>query len=101
MARISPREFLDLPLRVHSLLRDVPLHDVWVVDLPSGREGITLIEFRRRSGAGRTADLPCATKALLELRLLLGRIFVLATPEPVLKSPSYTILLNDTHPLNS
>jgi hypothetical protein len=64
MPGISPREFLDLPLRVHSLLRDVPIHDVWFVDLPGGREGITLQEFRSRIGGGRTEDVPFAAKAL-------------------------------------
>jgi hypothetical protein len=94
MAKICPREFLDLPLRVHSFLRDVPLHDVWAVDLPGGREGITLLEFRSRSGAGRTEDIPYATKALLQLRFLLGRIFRLDTPKPGEKSASYIRLLN-------
>lgn len=95
MARISPREFLDLPLRVHSLLRDVPLHDVWVVDLPGAREGITLQKFRSRGGGGRTEDIPYAAKALLQLRFLLGRIFRLDTPRPGDKSASYVRLLNE------
>jgi hypothetical protein len=95
MARIIPREFLDLPLRVHSFLRDVPLHDVWVIDRPGGREGITLQEFRRRSGAGRTGDTPYATKALVQFRFLLGRIFRLDRPRPGQKSASYIRLLNE------
>src|SRR5258708_7534686 len=95
MPRIPPREFLDLPLRVHSLLRDVPLHDVWVVDLPSGREGISLQEFRSRSSAGRTEDIPYAVEALLQLRFLLGRIFRLDTARPEQKSASYVRLLNE------
>jgi hypothetical protein len=32
----SPAEYLRLDLRVHELLRDVPLYDVSVVDLPGG-----------------------------------------------------------------
>jgi hypothetical protein len=95
MAKILPREFLELPLRVHSFLRDVPLHDVWVIDLPGGREGITLQEFRSRSGAERTEDLPYATKSLLQLRFLLGRIFRLDTLRPGEKSASYVRLLNE------
>src|SRR5260370_28599358 len=101
MAKICPREFLDLPLRVHSFLRDVPLHDVWVVDLPGGREGIPLLEFRRRSGAGRSGDIPYATRALLKLRFLLGRIFRLDTPRPVEKSASYIRLLNEADRVGS
>src|SRR5713226_3260138 len=95
MPRISPGEFLDLPLRVHSFLRDVPLHDVWVVDLPGGREGITLLEFRRCSSARRTEDIPYASKALLQLRFLLGRIFRLDAPTPQQRSASYIRLLNE------
>jgi hypothetical protein len=30
-----PQEFQPLPLRVHNFLAGVPLHDVWVVDLPN------------------------------------------------------------------
>jgi hypothetical protein len=89
MARISPPEFLDLPLRVHSLLHDVPLHDVWVVDLPGGREGITLQEFRNHSGAGRAEDLPYAAKTLLRLRFLLGRVFRLDAARPWQRPASY------------
>ena len=34
--RITPDEYKGIDLRAHSLLADVPLHDVWVVDLPGG-----------------------------------------------------------------
>lgn len=47
MPRISPQEFERLPLRVHDFLTGVPLHDVWAVDLPRARSGITLEEFLR------------------------------------------------------
>jgi hypothetical protein len=95
MPKIPPREFLDLPLRVHSFLRDVPLHDVWVVDLPGGPEGITLREFGSRSGGERTADIPYAANALLQLRFFLGRIFRLDSPKSGQKSGSYIRLLDE------
>jgi hypothetical protein len=101
MPKIPPREFLDLPLRVHSFLRDVPLHDVWVVDLPGGPEGITLLEFRRRSGGERTEDIPSAAMALLRLRFFLGRIFRLDTPKPAQKSASYIRLLDEADRVGS
>ena len=101
MPKIPPREFLDLPLRVHSFLRDVPLHDVWVVDLPGGREGITLQEFRTRSGGERTEDIPSAADALLRLRFFLGRIFGLDTPKPGQKSASYVRLLDEADRVGS
>ena len=93
MPKIPPREFLDLPLRVHSFLRDVPLHDVWVVDLPGGPEGITLQEFGSRSRTGRGDDIPYAAKTLLQLRFFLGRVFRLDEERPGQKSGSYIKLL--------
>jgi hypothetical protein len=82
MPQISATEFYALPLRVHTFLADVPLHDVWAVDLPAHRNGVTLCEFlRRASQCGcDTADteinrLPPVARALFRLRFFLGRIF--------------------------
>jgi hypothetical protein len=82
MPQISPTEFYALPLRVHRFLADVPLHDVWAVDLPAHRDGVTLSEFlRRTSQCGcDTADteinrFPPVARALFRLRFFLGRIF--------------------------
>ena len=82
MPRVSPAEFSALPLRVNALLADVPLHDVWAVDLPRLRDGVTLEDVLRHSNrdmfAPRQAKmrrLPTAARALFRLRLLLGRLF--------------------------
>lgn len=82
MPQISPTEFYALPLRVHTFLADVPLHDVWAVDLPTHRNGVTLCEFLRRASQDGfdAADaeinrLPPVARALIGLRLFLGRIF--------------------------
>jgi hypothetical protein len=94
MPRISSREFLDLPLRVHSFLKDVPLHDVWAVDLPSGFKGITLCEFRNRvKSQSRRNTIPNTTKALLGLRFALGRIFRLDAQTAAWKLASYVKFL--------
>jgi hypothetical protein len=45
MPEILKQEFEQLPLRVHHFLAGVPLHDVWAIDLPQARSGITLNEF--------------------------------------------------------
>jgi hypothetical protein len=86
MPQISATEFYALPLRVHTFLADVPLHDVWAVDLPRHRDGVTLCEFLRRAGQDGcdTADaeinrLPPVARALFRLRFFLGRIFRLET----------------------
>src|SRR5262244_2692891 len=73
MPRISTQEFRRLPLRVHDFLAGVPLHDVWVIDLPRKRPGITLDEFLRAAGA--LPFTPSAiVRALFSIRLFVGRL---------------------------
>ena len=74
MPQISTREFERLPLRVHDFLAGVPLHDVWAVDLPRVRSGITLDEFLRAAGS-RPFTLFPIVRALLNIRLFVGRLF--------------------------
>ena len=71
MPRISALEFERLPLRVHAFLAGVPLHDVWAVDLPRIRPGITLDEFLRTGGT-RSYRLSLVVRALLSIRLCIG-----------------------------
>ena len=73
MPQISTQEFEQLPLRVHDFLAGVPLHDVWTVDLPRARSGITLDEFSRTAGAC-PFTLPPLVRALLNIRLFVGRL---------------------------
>jgi hypothetical protein len=85
MPQISPAEFYALPLRVHTFLSDVPLHDVWAVNLPKRRDGVTLCEFLRRTSQGGVNRLPPVARALFRLRFFLGRIFQLeAEPKDAL-----------------
>ena len=85
MPQIPPAEFYAIPLRVHTFLADVPLHDVWAVDLPTHRDGVTLSEFLRRANQGGINKLPPVARALFRLRLFLGRIFRLeAEPKDAL-----------------
>src|SRR5271163_5193173 len=91
MPQISPTEFSALPLRVHTLLADVPLHDVWAVDLPPHRHGVTLSEFLRRArqdgSAAEISKFPPVARALFRLRFFLGRVFRLeAEPRDALAS---------------
>lgn len=73
MPQISAEDFKQLPLRVHLFLADVPLHDVWAVDLPPVRPGITLDEFLRASTAHHGKLSPGA-RALISIRLFAGRL---------------------------
>ncbi len=74
MPRISTQELERLPLRVHEFLAGVPLHDVWAVDLPRARSGITLDEFLRTANVC-PFTLPPLVRALLHMRLFVGRLF--------------------------
>ena len=73
MPQISTQEFERLPLRVHDFLAGVPLHDVWAVDLPRVRSGITLEEFMQTASAC-PLPLPPLVRALLNIRLFVGRL---------------------------
>ena len=73
MPQISTQEFEQLPLRVHDFLAGVPLHDVWAVDLPRTRSGITLDEFLRTAST-RLCKLSPVAQALLNIRLFIGRL---------------------------
>jgi hypothetical protein len=72
MPRISTQEFERLPLRVHGFLAGVPLHDVWAVDLPRARSGITLHEFLPTGGACLVTP-PALVRMLLNIRFFVGR----------------------------
>jgi hypothetical protein len=74
--QISAAEFYAVPLRVHTFLAGVPLHDVWAVDLPPSRERVTLAEFNPLESSNRmNGRRPAPVRALFRLRFFLGRIF--------------------------
>src|SRR6266478_1063793 len=73
MPQISTQEFERLPLRVHAFLAGVPLDDVWAVDLPRTRSGITLDEFLRTAST-RLFTLSPVVRVLLNIRLFVGRL---------------------------
>jgi Protein of unknown function (DUF2867) len=90
MPQISTHEFERLPLRVHDFLAGVPLHDVWAIDLPRARSGITLDEFLRTASAGSQVSCDCCendrsrkgglftrspvVRTLLNIRFFAGRL---------------------------
>jgi hypothetical protein len=74
MPQVSVREFERLPLRVHTFLAGVPLHDVWAVDLPPWRAGVTLDDFLRRTSSCLCKPPPLA-RVLLDIRFVIGRFF--------------------------
>ncbi len=101
MPQISEREFERLPLRVHRFLAGVPLHDVWAVDLPSPRAGITLDEFLRVANERLYTPTP-VVRGLLDLRLLIGRLFGWDRPGPSTEAaPTFADRLTDADRVRS
>jgi hypothetical protein len=95
MPQISEREFERLPLRAHQFLAGVPLHDVWAVELPSPRAGITLDEFLRVANERLFTPTP-VVRGLLDLRLLIGRLFGWDRPRPSTQAaPTFADRLTD------
>jgi hypothetical protein len=64
-----------IELRAHALLADVPLHDVWTIDLPGGGPGRTIADLRALLSAERLGAVNPAVRFLFALRGWLGRIF--------------------------
>ncbi len=74
MPQISIQEFERLPLRVHTFLAGVPLHDVWFIDLPRWRAGVTLDDFLR-TGGNCLVTPSFLVRMLLDIRFFVGRLF--------------------------
>jgi Protein of unknown function (DUF2867) len=89
--RIPHAEFLALDLEAHALLKGVPLRDVSVVDLPDGGDDRTIADVRRLMEGARRRP-PLAVRALVGLRLWLGRVFHWDGPQP---EPAYASRLSD------
>jgi hypothetical protein len=86
MPQVSTQEFERLPLRAHTFLAGVPLHDVWYVDLPRWRAGLTLDDFLRTPSNCKLDTCGCSkssslftpshlVRVLLDIRFFVGRFF--------------------------
>ena len=73
--RVTQEEYEQIDLRAHSLLADVPLHDVWMVELPGGGPGRTLIDLRGLLSLGNLTAANAAVRFFFGLRAWLGRVF--------------------------
>jgi hypothetical protein len=107
MPRISPEEFERLPLRVHTFLTGVPLHDVWSADLPRWRAGITLDEFLRTPINSKLDACGCSessslfttsllVRILLDIRFFVGRFFGWDHEPPATTCKTFSTRLTDT-----
>jgi len=84
-------------LRAHSFLVDVPLRTVLQIDLPGGREGMTLPEISAIVGFSDDGPVEVGpvTKALFWLRGLIGRILRWDDAQELVASFSYLPLLTE------
>ncbi|HVQ35740.1 MAG TPA: DUF2867 domain-containing protein [Candidatus Bathyarchaeia archaeon] len=71
--RVAPEELRRLDLRVHTLLADVPLHDVWAVDL-GGPPGRTILDLKKALAGENLAAANPAVRLLFAFRWWLGRV---------------------------
>jgi len=91
--RIDPGEFRARPLRVHALLRDVPLEDAWAIPLSGGGAGRTIQDVRAVMLAGRE-EAPTVVQALLRLRRRIGALFGWDHQRSAWNAESYAERLN-------
>ena len=95
MLQASTHEFERLPLRGHDLLADVPLHDVWVVDLQRTRPGITLHEFLRATNNHPFAP-SALVRMLLRIRFFVGGLFGWDRQSPASARETFATRLTDS-----
>jgi hypothetical protein len=86
-----------LTLRAHSLLHDVPVHDVWRVFLPDRARSRTMKDVRSVFEAARRSQrLSLPVRALFGLRRLIGWLFRWDRPSGEREAWSFRSRLTDT-----
>jgi len=107
MLQVSTQEFERLALRVHTFLAGVPLHDVWAIDLPRWRAGVTLDEFLPTANNCKLDTCRCSkssslfalsplVRTLLDIRLFIGRFFGWDHEPVATASKTFATRLTDT-----
>jgi uncharacterized protein DUF2867 len=86
--RIDPSEFRARALRVHALLQDVPIEDVWAIPLRGGGTGRTIHDLRPIFRAGIEAA-PRVIKGLFRLRGRVGALLGWDAERPAWSGESY------------
>lgn len=94
--RVDPAEFRSTDLRVHQLLEDVPLHDVWAIHLHGGGHGRSLGDVREVTRGATDRRPNPVVMVLLGLRLGLGQVFGWDDESDVDPEASYVNRLTET-----
>jgi hypothetical protein len=90
----DPGEFQSLDLRCHAVLKDVPLHDVWAIDLRGGGPGRTMSDVMALSRVLASAPNP-AVGALFAVRRAFGRLLRWDREQGDWRAGSYANRLTD------
>jgi hypothetical protein len=72
---VPSSEFRALDLRAHQFLSDVPLHDVWRIQLRRGGPNLTVPDVLRAFVDVASSGVGPVARALFGLRSMLGRAF--------------------------
>jgi hypothetical protein len=85
------------PLRVHGFLAGIPLRTLERVELPGGREGMTIEDISGVVGFGGEVEMEVGpvTQALFRLRTLIGRILRWDEAKELVESVSFISRLNE------
>lgn len=90
-----PSQFRKLDLRCHSLLGDVPLHDVWEISLVGGGPNRTMSDVLAVSPFRRPPSANVLVRRLFALRETLGKLFRWDEPRHDPPRESYIHRLTD------
>jgi hypothetical protein len=74
-------DYRRLPLRAHAYFADVPVYDVWRVELPGVDRPCTMLDVRATIRAAFAEPPGLAVRSLFGLRRLLGDLFRWDAPE--------------------
>ena len=80
-SQADPADYERLDLHAHTLLADVPLHDVWQVELPGGPPDCTLALVRPYMSFEALQNINPVVRLLFAVRGWAGRIFGWDGPE--------------------
>ncbi len=93
--QVDPREYMRLELRSHALLADVPLHDVWRLELDGGGADRTMLDVRRCFNERAVTDANPAVRLLFAIREGVGGLLGWDKTEPGWDKESYVARLTD------
>ncbi len=94
--QIAPEEYQRIDLRAHSLLADVPLHDVWRVELSGGGPARSIADLRALLSVENLTGANAAVRFLFSLRAWLGRVFGWDSEPPQASRESFLQRLSAT-----